>query len=306
MEKAFIITVDTEGDNLWNYKQGDIINVRNAEYIPRFQSMCEEYGFKPVYLTNYEMAHCDRFVNDALKWLEKETCEIGVHLHAWNNPPLSILNGPYQGNPYLVEYSDSVMKEKFEVIYNLIAEKFGVRPVSHRAGRWAMDHRYFKLLEDFDIKVDCSVTPGVNWAKSLGITRGGSNYRNYKNKIYKFDSVMEVPATVIKMRKLSKGSLPHRLKSLLIGEELWLRPAICTLDDMKKVVDYCDNINTGYLEFMIHSSELMPNGSIYFKTEEDIEKEYRTMRALFEYVKDKGYVGYTLREFFLTREIEKK
>ena len=53
--KKFIITVDTEGDNLWGYKEGDTITTNNALYIPRFQELCENYGFKPVYLTNYEM-----------------------------------------------------------------------------------------------------------------------------------------------------------------------------------------------------------------------------------------------------------
>lgn len=60
--KSFIITVDTEGDNLWEYKDGDPLGVKNSEYIPRFQSLCEKYGFKPVYLTNYEMVQSEQFV----------------------------------------------------------------------------------------------------------------------------------------------------------------------------------------------------------------------------------------------------
>ena len=51
MKKRFIITVDTEGDDLWNYHQGDIIRTENTLYIPRFQELCEKYRLKPVYLT---------------------------------------------------------------------------------------------------------------------------------------------------------------------------------------------------------------------------------------------------------------
>ncbi|WP_395754844.1 hypothetical protein [Edwardsiella ictaluri] len=51
---GFIITIDTEGDNLW--QNHDRITTENARYLPRFQLLCEKYGFKPVYLTNYEMA----------------------------------------------------------------------------------------------------------------------------------------------------------------------------------------------------------------------------------------------------------
>lgn len=31
--KYFIITVDTEGNNLWTYKKGDKITTNNAKYI---------------------------------------------------------------------------------------------------------------------------------------------------------------------------------------------------------------------------------------------------------------------------------
>lgn len=75
--KHFIITVDTEGDNLWEYKKGTPIGTENAKYLPRFHSLCEKYVFKPVYLTNYEMASSDTFVTEAKKWLDNGTYEIG-------------------------------------------------------------------------------------------------------------------------------------------------------------------------------------------------------------------------------------
>ena len=69
MCKYFIITVDTEGDDLWSYKLGDFISTKNADFIQPFQALCEKYGFKPVYLTNYEMANNNSFVKQATKWL---------------------------------------------------------------------------------------------------------------------------------------------------------------------------------------------------------------------------------------------
>lgn len=46
--KYFIITIDTEGDNLWTYKKGNQVGVENIKYIPRFQELCNKFGFKPV------------------------------------------------------------------------------------------------------------------------------------------------------------------------------------------------------------------------------------------------------------------
>ena len=60
--KKFLISIDTEGDNLWKWQVGDIVTTENAKYLPRFQSLCEKYGFKPTYLTNYEMAMDSFFI----------------------------------------------------------------------------------------------------------------------------------------------------------------------------------------------------------------------------------------------------
>ena len=298
--RAFIITVDTEGDNLWRYKKGTPVEVRNSEFIPRFQGLCEKYGFKPVYLTNYEMANCSYFTEKAKEWIKKGTCEIGIHLHAWNNPPHFSLDGPYDGNPYLIEYPEEIMRAKFREIYNLIVEKIGTKPISHRAGRWAMDERYFKILEEFGVCVDCSFTPGINWTEIKGIRRGGCDYSQVLHEAHYIGNVLEVPVTIRKFHNCLNGTLKHRVKSLLKGEHVWIRPALTSLNGMKKTIEITEKDNVDFIEFMIHSSEVMPNGSPYFQTQKDIDKEFRDMEELFNYTRDKGYQGYTLSEYFST------
>lgn len=297
--KYFIITVDTEGDNLWEYKEGEEIKTRNAEFIPRFQHLCQKYGFKPVYLTNYEMANSQFFVERAKVWAEHGDCEIGVHLHAWNNPPIVPLEGPFHGNAYLIEYDDETMRAKFNVLYNLIKSNFGVTPVSHRAGRWAMDDRYFRLLKTYGIKVDCSYTPGVNWDLSKGVTRGGSDYTNKSHQAQWIDGVLEIPATLRRFRNCYNGKLKHKVKSILMGEDVWLRPAMSSYSGMKRVLDIVGKEeDVDFVEFMIHSSELMPEGSPYFKTENDVEHEYQVMERFFNYAVKCGYRGVTLSEYY--------
>lgn len=98
--KYFIITVDTEGDNLWKYKKGDLVQTENSLFCPRFQELCNKYGFKPVWLVNYEMASDDRFVDYIKPKEEVGLCEVGIHVHAWNNPPIYELSGKYPGNSF--------------------------------------------------------------------------------------------------------------------------------------------------------------------------------------------------------------
>ena len=81
----FIITIDTEGDNIWRKPQ--TINTENSKYLPRFQQICEKYNLKPVYLTNWEMVNCPVFRDFARDVIKRNVAEIGMHLHAWNSPP---------------------------------------------------------------------------------------------------------------------------------------------------------------------------------------------------------------------------
>src|SRR4030095_11894331 len=116
----FLITVDTEGDNLWTLPE--IITTQNVRYLPRFQKLCERYGFKPTWLTNYEMAQCGAFCEFGRDVLLRGTGEIGMHLHAWNSPPLTN-DGP-KGQAYLIEYPECAMKNKIEFMTELLEQRF--------------------------------------------------------------------------------------------------------------------------------------------------------------------------------------
>ena len=78
--KYFIITLDTEADNQWDYNAP--ITTKNTKYLPRFQELCEKYCFVPVWLTDYEMACDEDFVKYFKEKQDKGLCEIGMHLHA--------------------------------------------------------------------------------------------------------------------------------------------------------------------------------------------------------------------------------
>lgn len=300
--RYFIITVDTEGDNLWSYHKGEDIETQNSFYIPRFQELCEKFGFKPVYLANYEMVNDPDFVEYIKPKVLSEKCEVGIHVHGWNNPPIYDLKGNCGGNAFLVEYPDEIMDEKFKLTYDLITTKFGKSPVSHRAGRWIMDDRYFKLLEKYKIKVDCSYTPSVSWMNTKGDKRSfGCDYSQVPCNAHYIGEVLEVPMSINKTRIMLKcESIESTIKHLIKGKSIWLRPTSSSLKEMKWLINSDPN-KDNYVEFMIHSSELMPSGSPYFKKKEDIDKLFRTLEKLFLYVLQKGYIGCTLEEYYRTR-----
>ena len=306
--KKFIITIDTEGDNQWEWYPGSKISTQNTMYLPRFQELSNSYGFKPVWLTNYEMIMDPRFIEFARDVIRKDSGEIGMHLHAWNTPPYYELPIIEKGAPYLIEYPYEVMEQKIDVMTKLITEHLGVKPISHRAGRWAMDDRYFSLLSKYGYQVDCSVTPHNNWSKYPGQTEqsAGSDYSDADEqpKIIgnKMNEILEVPVTIREshMPFIQSTINPKRIIGgiymALKGQKLWLRPNGYNRKQMIYLIDRIYNSDSDYIMFMLHSSEMMPGGSPRFKTQESIENMYRDIDFVFKYASRK-YEGITLKEY---------
>lgn len=316
-KKFFIITIDTEGDNIWkrvtNPQGMREIKVENAKYIRRFQALCEKYQYKPTYLVNFEMAGAEPFAPQAKEWLYDGKCEIGMHMHAWNTPPISHLPFNKKGhNPYAGEYSHKILWQKMLLMTEIIEKKFGMRPRSHRGGRWYIDPWYIRALLDLGYRVDCSVTPGINWSSTIGNTMYGPDYSKFPQTVYYMDrkyldkplkqrgetsAVLQVPPTIInpslryKIQKMARE--PYETGKIL-KEKIWLRPNGINLKEMLYIVKKTKNRD--YIEFMLHSSELMPGGSPTFRTKQSIERLYYDMRVLFSEI---GRIrsGVTLSEY---------
>ena len=304
MDRFFIITMDTEGDNLWNHKDGDTIKTENVLYLQRFQSLCEKYGFKPVWLSNYEMMCDSRYVEFIKDVVARDAGECGMHLHSWNNPPVIGLKGHYTSLPYLIEYDKDVMCEKIFFLTSLIEKEIGKRPISHRAGRWATNDIYLNILRKKGFLVDCSFTPYINWESSTGRTFGskGSDYSNVKPSSYVLENgLLEVPVTTKFAHKFflpdsfSIKGLFKQIFYFIKGYTYWLRPNGHNLKQMKWIIR--QNRDKDYVMFMLHSSELMPGGSPNFKTEKDIEKLYSDLDSLFSYA-SKTRKGITLENYY--------
>ncbi|MBC8945629.1 MULTISPECIES: polysaccharide deacetylase family protein [Xenorhabdus] len=309
---AFIITIDTEGDNLW--QNSDKISTENTQYLPRFQSLCERFGFKPVWLTNYEMAIDDSYIEFAKDVIARNTGEIGMHLHAWNNPPIiPLTDDDMCYKPYLIEYPKNQIKAKIDLMTNLLEEKLQTKMLSHRAGRWAFNEYYAQLLVEYGYQVDCSVTPKVNWRFTKGDPNGngGTDYSRFPSHAYFMNlqniakegnsSLLQVPMSIqhkhSPIMNFIKQKYDHLRGKQRSPSVNWLRPKGGNLKQMKAVVRQTLASGNDYVEFMLHSSEFMPGGSPTFQTEEKIELLYQDLEELFEFLKPRVH-GMTLSEFY--------
>lgn len=309
---AFLITIDTEGDNLWRNRSG-LVTTKNAGYLSRFQQICEKYDFKPTWLTNYEMAIDPVYQEFARDVIARGQGEVGMHLHAWNSPPeFRLTDDDWHFQPYLIEYPLAEMRRKIAFMTQLLEEIFQTKMVSHRAGRWAFDERYAQLLIAFGYQVDCSVTPGVNWRFSSGAPqgKGGTDYSHFPRQAYYLDAedisragsspLLEVPMSI----QFKHSGLMNSIKrgyDRLRGKQRspsvhWLRPTGGNVQQMIHLAEKKLAAGSDYLEFMLHSSEFMPDGSPTFKDESDIHRLYDDLEQLFSWLQSRT-VGMTLAEY---------
>lgn len=320
---AFLITVDTEGDGLWWRPR--TIETRNAAFLQRFQLLCERYGLAPTYLTNYEMARSAVFRELGLDILERNTGEIGMHLHAWNSPPdYRLTDDDHLHHPYLIEYPIEVMRAKIAYLTDMLEETFGTRMVSHRAGRWSFSATYARLLLERGYRVDCSVTPHVSWRWKAGASPGGGgpDFSAFPDCAYFLDvedigrsgdsALLEVPVTIMP----SRPAIPRVVRGVLRSTRLtaaavsrlfpvrWLRPNGRNLKHLLSIVDWAVAGERPYVQCMLHSSELMPGGSPAFPTDASIERLYEHLERLFEHA-TRHFDGATLAQFYASSQDRK-
>ncbi|MDI3365772.1 deacetylase [Pantoea sp. V108_6] len=314
---AFLITLDTEGDNLWRNRSGNV-TTHNVRFLPRFQSLCEKYAFKPTWLTNYEMACDPAYVEFGRDLLERNQGEIGMHLHAWYSPPdYALTEDDWRYQPYLIEYPESILHDKVAYMTDLLETAFETKMRSHRAGRWAFNEVYARALIDHGYLVDCSVTPRVDWRSSPGAPqgKGGTDYRHFPDQAYYVDindiskpgssTLLELPMSI----QYRHGMLKNQFKKVwdnVRGKSRgprvnWLRPVGGNLAQMKHVVDQTLSQGNDYVEFMLHSSEFMPDGSPTFKNDADIDRLYDDLEQLFSWLQERTQ-GMTLTEYALKKK----
>jgi hypothetical protein len=298
---AGLVTIDVEPDNVWRDTYSE--ELKNIASLPKFHSLCQEFGVRPTYLVSYSVAQDSKAANLLQTLLSKGDCEIGAHPHLWETPPIlpidrsgQALTGPM--------YSADILQEKLGNLQALLTSRFGA-PTSHRAGRYGMDIRQIDILNSLGMNVDTSVTPGLEWPGTGApsyLKAPISPYFLSKRDLNKpgDSSVLEVPCTIrpgMNWMGFEKNRLLQRLRNRIGWGPKWLR---CSPNsDQQDLLDICQ-WGLGKVELlnvMTHSSELSAGTSPYWKTEDDAERHYALYRSIFKWWELKKIKPQTLSEF---------
>lgn len=300
---VLLLTIDTEGDDLWSRPRN--ITTRNLAFLPRFQTLCERFAFKPTYLTNWEALNDRGYQEFARHVLARGQGEVGLHIHAWNSPPTAPLTADdYWHQPYITEYPEHLLRQKVRIATEHLEQIFGQKMLSHRGGRWALDAAYVRALVDNGYVVDCSVTPHRSWRQSKGdpAGTGGPDHSGAPERPYYIElkpgepGLLELPMTIMRRTVHGPELWVRRALNKQPYRTDWMRPNGRNLKRLLRIVDDVIAQRREYLEFTLHSSEFMPGGSPEFPSEGDIERLYDHLEILFERI-SRCFVGATLSGF---------
>lgn len=301
----FILTIDTEGDNQWDHGRG--LTVENIRFIPRLQELCNKYQMKPTYLVTSEVCE-DSFAREIFcEYIENDEAEIGAHLHPWTTPPFLNKEG-YRYNDrhhsFASELPEDLLLNKLRYLTDQIGTAFGKRPTSFRSGRYGFNETVARALMTNEYMVDSSVTPFIDWSSYKGIPglNGGPNFLESRPSPYTYthkgSTLLEIPVTIMPTKfplnrnnkltgfffnNVNKNFLLRSIRSLFFRyQPLWLRPyPWMTLPLLDEVIKEAMYLKLPYIVMIFHSSELMPNCSIYRADSDAVEKLYELLEGLF-------------------------
>ncbi len=301
----FILTIDTEADNQWDHGRG--LTVENIRFVPRLQELCNKYEIKPTYLVTSEVCE-DSFAREIFcEYIENDEAEIGAHLHPWTTPPFLNKEG-YRYNDrhhaFANEIPEDLLINKLRYLTDQIGTSFGKRPTSFRSGRYGFNENVAKALISNEYMVDSSVTPYIDWSNYKGVPglKGGPDFMNYRPSPYTYSHkgsyLLEIPVTIVPTRfplnrdnkmtgfffnNVNRNFLLRSIRSMFFRyQPLWLRPyPWMSLQLLDEVVKEAIHLKLPYIVMIFHSSELMPNSSIYRADSESIEKLYELLEGFF-------------------------
>jgi len=309
------VTIDVEEDNWSNYDSDP--DMSNIGKLSELQKLFDEYYVKPTYLVTYPVASDMKSVALLREIMEGGRCEIGAHVHPWNTPPFE--EEKSVENTMLFNLKRELQYKKIESLHEVIRRNFGVEPVSFRAGRWGFDQSVAENMFKVGYKVDCSVSPYVNWQ-----TYHGPDFSDWTPSVQRLSLenqennrfLLEIPATIGFLQPnfklcnkmfntISNSMLKHFrmigiLDKLKMLNKVWLSPEMSNGMEMIKLANSMKKEGYGLLNMFFHSSSLKAGLTPFTKSVEDEKMILKRIEEFLKEMTTDSITAVTLREYGLS------
>lgn len=296
------VTIDTEEDE-WGKFDSDTYQCSNIKKIPELQRIFEKYKIIPTYLISYPVA-ADETSNKIFgEIIERKKCEIGMHCHPWNTPPIEEERNRY--NSMLCNLPKELIYEKLKSLHETIKSRLGVTAKSFRAGRWGYGTAVAQALDRLGYKVDSSIFPFTDWSVEYGpdySNIGPKPYRFHTENIYESNDkgeMAEIPATVgfisnnlsrsVKIDKILNNSLLRKirmrgiLRKFKIHKKIYLSPETNNAKEMIEISNYFIKKNIRILNLFFHSTSLREGLSPFVRSSKKAEIFLKNLEVYFQF-----------------------
>lgn len=300
----FVLTVDTEEEFDWDKpfsREGYGTTHLNA--VPRFQTLCADYGVKPCYLVDYPITE-DVFGVDMLAdYAQRGEAEIGVQLHPWVSPPFDETLSTQ--NSYACNLPEPLERAKLSQLHSAIVERFGVYPDAYRAGRYGAGKNTPAILADLGISIDSSVRSKFDYTP-----QNGPDYSRHPLNPYWIEKgrLLELPLTSVfggVMRSVGDtvfgqwfGSQAARSMLARSGmlERIALTPEGISLTKALEALNIAINDGVKVINLSFHSPSLAVGHTPYVRDEGQLAELYAWFEGVFAHLRTAGVRPTTMAE----------
>jgi hypothetical protein len=274
---ALVVTIDCEEEGLWSGSYRTTGNrCRNIEQLPYVHEIFARLGVVPTYLVDHPVATDGAAVRVLRELTRGGAGELGAHLHPWCTPPLQE-GGDSPRASYTHQLAPELQERKLDALCCAIADAFGARPRSYRAGRWGFDHTSVPVLERLGFTVDTSVDP-LWWDPEPGgpdfVRAPLAPYRLSREDVCRPGAgpLVEVPVSTAFTGRLARAlerlarrvaPLPGLRRWLVRAGLVSLKPELHPLPRMLALADELAAREHPIFNVMFHSSTVLPGATPY-------------------------------------------
>jgi hypothetical protein len=291
-----VVVVDTEAEFDWSApgpRRGAGVTTVKAQTAT--QRIYARYGVRPTYVLDYPVSSTPEgyeFIRDLLR---SGACEIGAHLHPWDNPP--VIEELTDGNSYPGNLPCALEREKLVRLTEIIHRNLDVAPRIYKAGRYGVGQNTARILAELGYEIDLSVLPGIDLRRQLG-----PDFSRCGARPYWFGSepaLLEIPLTIgytgllagtgrmarmLTMNPWVKAlHVPGVLARLHVVDRVVLTPEGMTFEEQRRLTRKMVRDGHRIFSLAYHSPSLAPGNTPYVRNAADLQVFLKRIEQYLEF-----------------------
>jgi hypothetical protein len=283
-QPMLVVVIDTEAEFDW-FAPGPrrAAGVMTVKAQVAAQRIYERYGVRPTYVLDYPVSSTlegYEFIRDLHR---SGGCEIGAHLHPWDNPPF--VEEVNDRNSYPGNLPSELEREKLVRLTDIIHRNLEVEPRIYKAGRYGVGQNTARILAELGYEIDLSVLPGIDLRRELG-----PDFSRCGARPYWFGSepaLLEIPLTIGYTGLLARTGriarmltmnpwvkalhVPGVLARLHVVDRVVLTPEGMTFEEQRRLTRKMLGYGHRVFSLAYHSPSLAPGHTPYVRNAADLQ-----------------------------------